>query len=38
MINAFNFADELGPARIIHIYEPALQLKATLVLDNIASN
>ena len=36
MIDAFNFADELGPARIIHVYEPALQLKGTLVVDNIA--
>lgn len=36
MIDAFNFADELGPARIIHVYEPTIQLKATLVVDNIA--
>lgn len=36
MTNAFNFADELGPARIIHVYEPSLQLKGTLVVDNIA--
>ncbi len=35
-MDAFNFADELGPARIIHVYEPAIQLKATLVIDNIA--
>lgn len=36
MTDAFNFADELGPARIIHVYEPSLQLKGTLVVDNIA--
>jgi glutamate dehydrogenase (NAD(P)+) len=36
MIDAFNFADELGPAKIIHVYEPSMSLKATLVVDNIA--
>lgn len=36
MTDAFSFADNLGPARIIHVYEPALQLKGTLVVDNIA--
>ncbi len=30
------FADDLGPARIIHVYDPALALKATLVIDNVA--
>jgi glutamate dehydrogenase (NAD(P)+) len=29
-------ADELGPAKIIHVQEPSLQLRATLVVDNVA--
>jgi glutamate dehydrogenase (NAD(P)+) len=33
---AFRFADELGPAKIIHIYEPRMGLKAVLVVDNVA--
>jgi glutamate dehydrogenase (NAD(P)+) len=32
----FKFADELGPFKIIHIYEPSIDLKAVLVVDNIA--
>lgn len=32
----FRFADELGPAKIIHIYEPLPSLKAILVVDNVA--
>ena len=31
----FRFADELGPAKIIHLYEPLTGLKAILVVDNI---
>jgi len=34
--NAFRFADELGPLKIIHVYEPSINLKAVLVVDNIA--
>ncbi|MGV7222232.1 MAG: Glu/Leu/Phe/Val family dehydrogenase [Nitrospinales bacterium] len=30
------FADEFGPEKIIHIYEPKLKLKAIVVIDNIA--
>ena len=30
------FADDLGPAKIIRIYEPLTQLKAILVVDNVA--
>ncbi len=37
MADAFRFADELGPARIVHIYEPALNLRATVVVDNVAA-
>jgi glutamate dehydrogenase (NAD(P)+) len=31
-----DFADDLGPARIIRVHEPALGLDATLVIDNVA--
>ena len=34
--DAFRFADELGPAKITHIYEPLPGLKAILVVDNVA--
>jgi glutamate dehydrogenase (NAD(P)+) len=30
------FADDLGPARVIHIHQPVLGLAATVVLDNLA--
>lgn len=33
----FAFRDELGPARVIHVHEPSLQLQATLVIDNVAA-
>jgi len=36
MNDIFDFVDELGPAKVIHIYEPSIQLKAVLVVDNIA--
>lgn len=36
MIDVFKLADELGPAKIIHVYEPSLGLKAVLVVDNVA--
>lgn len=32
----FAFADELGPAKIIHITEPSVGLQAVLVVDNVA--
>lgn len=32
----FDFADKLGPSKIIHIYEPALDLKAIVAIDNVA--
>ncbi|WP_414753979.1 Glu/Leu/Phe/Val family dehydrogenase [Anabaena sp. CCY 9910] len=35
MDNIFRFADELGPAKIIHIYERKADLKAIVVVDNI---
>lgn len=30
------FADDLGPARVIHVHQPALGLAGTVVLDNLA--
>ena len=33
----FEFADDLGPKVIQHIYEPAIGLKAILVVDNVAA-
>jgi len=31
-----NFADELGPEQIIHIYDPKTQLRAIVAIDNLA--
>ncbi len=36
MSDCFVFCDDLGPARIIHAYEPKTGLKGILVIDNIA--
>ena len=36
MEDIFSFADELGPAKVIHVHEPSLGLKAVLVVDNVA--
>lgn len=33
---AFQFCDDIGPAKIIHLYEPSAGLKAILVVDNIS--
>jgi len=37
MQEEFEFADALGPAKIIHVYEPSVGLKGTLVVDNVAT-
>jgi glutamate dehydrogenase (NAD(P)+) len=37
MEDVFRFVDELGPAKIIHVYEPTIGLKGTLVVDNVAT-
>ncbi|NMG73333.1 Glu/Leu/Phe/Val family dehydrogenase [Aromatoleum diolicum] len=37
MSDEFRFADELGPAKVIHVHEPAIGLKAVLVVDNVAA-
>lgn len=36
MEDMFKFADELGPHKIIHVHEPSINLKAVLVVDNVA--
>lgn len=36
MEDLFKYADEMGPAKIIHVYEPAAGLKGILVVDNVA--
>lgn len=33
---SFGSVDDLGPAKIIHVYEPTLGLNAALVVDNVA--
>jgi len=37
MNDEFRFADKLGPAKVIHVHEPAIGLKAVLVVDNVAA-
>ena len=36
MENTFKYADELGPAKIVYIHEPSINLKGILVVDNVA--
>lgn len=36
MVEVFQLADDLGPAKVIHVHEPGLGLKAVLVVDNVA--
>jgi glutamate dehydrogenase (NAD(P)+) len=36
MTEAFQFADHLGPAKVVEIYEPSSGLKAIVVVDNVA--
>ncbi len=33
----FRFADDLGPQKVVHICEPGLNLRAILVVDNVAA-
>lgn len=37
MEDTFRFADALGPAKIVHISEPAAGLRAIVVVDNVAA-
>lgn len=32
----FQYSDQFGPFKIIHLYEPSVDLKAVLVVDNVA--
>jgi glutamate dehydrogenase (NAD(P)+) len=36
MQDIFTFADELGPIKIVHIYDPKYGLKAVVAIDNIS--
>jgi glutamate dehydrogenase (NAD(P)+) len=36
MEEIFRFADEMGPAKVIHVHEPGIGLKGILVVDNVA--
>jgi glutamate dehydrogenase (NAD(P)+) len=36
MPDLFAFADDLGPAKILQVYEPTVNLRAILVVDNVA--
>jgi glutamate dehydrogenase (NAD(P)+) len=36
MEDIFSYGDDLGPAKVIHAYEPSVGLKAVLVIDNVA--
>jgi glutamate dehydrogenase (NAD(P)+) len=36
MEDAFRFADELGPFKLVHIHRPSVGLKAVVAIDNIA--
>lgn len=37
MTTLFDFSDELGPAKVIGLYEPRVPMKAILVVDNVAA-
>jgi glutamate dehydrogenase (NAD(P)+) len=37
MADVFRFCDELGPARVLHMYVPRPGLRAILVVDNVAA-
>ena len=36
MEDAFRFADEIGPLKLVHIWRPTVGLKAVVAIDNIA--
>jgi glutamate dehydrogenase (NAD(P)+) len=37
MQDVFGLADDLGPAKVIHVNEPSIGLKGILVIDNVAT-
>jgi glutamate dehydrogenase (NAD(P)+) len=36
MKDIFAFADELGPSKVVHLYDPKCGLKAVVAIDNVA--
>lgn len=36
MSDPFRFDDDLGPEKVVHIWHPALRLRAVVVVDNVA--
>ncbi|WP_179115852.1 Glu/Leu/Phe/Val family dehydrogenase [Solemya velum gill symbiont] len=36
MTGIFDLSDKLGPLKVIHVHEPSIDLKAILVIDNVA--
>ncbi len=37
MSDGFEFCDALGPTKVIHVYEPAINLRGIQVVDNTAA-
>lgn len=37
MTAGFEFADDLGPLKVIHVHEPSVGLRAVLVVDNVSA-
>ncbi len=37
MSSVFEFCDELGPRKVLHVYEPGADLRAIVVVDNVAA-
>ena len=37
MEDIFEFADDMGPLKVIHVHEPSIGLKGVLVIDNVAA-
>jgi glutamate dehydrogenase (NAD(P)+) len=35
--NLFGFGDDLGPIKVIHVHDPAIDLNGVLVVDNVAA-
>ena len=36
-MSAFEFADSLGPEKVVEIYDPDVDLRAAVVVDNVAA-
>ncbi|MGE0747323.1 MAG: Glu/Leu/Phe/Val dehydrogenase, partial [Rhodospirillales bacterium] len=37
MADAFEFCDALGPAKMVHVHEPGIGLRAVVAIDNVAA-